>query len=165
MSARTSWMGDAIRGAIAGGIAVWLMDLVTTGVYEGQSETAKAREAEARPNGKGSVENLVDLLAGRLNLDLDAATRARLVPVVHYGLGIVPGALYGAARGRVPLVGAGRGLLYGIVLFAANDEWLNTALGLAGPPEAYPPESHLRGLIGHLALGAATDTGIDVLGG
>jgi hypothetical protein len=165
MSARTSWASDAVRGAIAGGAAVWLMDLVTTGLLDQQSEATTQREAAARPNGKGSVANLVDLLADRFDLQLDGAAKGRMAGVFHYGLGIVPGAIYGAARGRVPMVGAWRGLGYGAILFAANDEWLNTELGLAGPPSAYPVQTHLRGLVGHLVLGAATDTGIDVLGG
>jgi hypothetical protein len=82
---------------------------------------------------------------------------------LHYGLGMGPGAVYGAIRDRVPLIGAGRGLLFGALVFAVNDEYLNTALGLAGPPSAYPASSHYRGLIGHLALGMTTDTLLDIL--
>jgi hypothetical protein len=165
MTRQTSWVGDALRGAIAGGVAVWVMDLVTTGLLDQQSAETTRREQAARPNGKGSVENLVDLLAERWNLELDDDVRGRAAGAIHYGLGVVPGAIYGAARGRVPGVGVARGLGYGLALFAVNDEWANTALGLAGPPEDYPPETHLRGAVGHLVLGAVTDTGIDVLGG
>jgi hypothetical protein len=46
-----------------------------------------------------------------------------------------------------------------------NDEYLNTRLGLAGPPEAYPAEAHLRGLVGHVVLGSITNSGIEALGG
>ena len=165
MSGQTSWLGDALRGAIAGGAAVWVMDLVTTGMLQQQAGETTRREEAARPYGKGSVENLVDRVAERWNLELDDTAKGRAAHVVHYGLGIVPGAIYGAARGRVPGVGLARGLGYGIALFAASDEWANTALGLSGPPEDYPPETHLRGAVGHLVLGAVTDTGIDVLGG
>jgi hypothetical protein len=56
-------------------------------------------------------------------------------------------------------------MVYGFLLWAINDEYLATRLGIAAPPEAYPPETHLRGLVGHLVLGVVTDTGIDVLGG
>jgi hypothetical protein len=31
--------------------------------------------------------------------------------------------------------------------------------------EAYPLETHWRGLVGHAALGVATDTTIELLGG
>lgn len=60
------------------------------------------------------------------------------------------------------LLDAVRGAL---ALFAVNDEYLNTRLGLVGPIEAYPPETHLRGLAGHAVLGVGTETGIQLLGG
>ena len=80
-------------------------------------------------------------------------------------LGIVPGAAYGVLRRRVPLVGAARGLVFGAILWAVNDEYAATALGIAAPPDAYPVETHARGLVGHLVLGGSIDTVVDVLGG
>lgn len=160
-----SIVGDALRGAISGGVAVWVMDLVTTGYQASEPAADRRREEAARPNGQSSVANLVDRIDAQAGLGLDAPAKSRATNVVHYALGVVPGALYGALRGRIPGVGAGRGLLYGGLLFAVNDEYANTALGLAGPPEAYPVGTHARGAVGHLVLGAITDTGIDVLGG
>jgi hypothetical protein len=68
----------------------------------------------------------------------------------HYGLGVVPGALFGMLRGRAPLIGWGRGLLYGALLYARNDEYFNTALGLVAHPRHTPPRRN-PGLDGHLA--------------
>ena len=161
---RSSWRLDAIRGAIAGGIATWVMDLVTTAMYAAQAPEVTEAETAARPNGKSSVANLVDRAESLLSVDVPTAHRARLEQAIHYGLGVVPGAAYGVLRNRLPLVGAGRGLLFGLALFVVNDEWLNTRLGLAGPIAAYPPETHLRGLVGHVVLGATTDTTLTVLG-
>jgi hypothetical protein len=157
-------MTALVRGAFAGAVATWFMDLSTTGFLQGQSRDVAAREEAARPNGKGSVENLVDRIEGMSGLQLDARRRALLAQAIHYGLGVAPGAVYVAMRRHVPLLGAGGGLLYGAALFLVNDEWLNTQLGLAGPPEAYPLETHLRGLVGHLVLGAVTDSVADLLG-
>jgi len=159
-----SWWGDAIRGAVAGGVATWFMDLVTTGVQASQSREDAARELAARPNGQGSTANLVDLLVDRFDLDLDPSTRATASQAVHYALGMAPGAAYGIVRSRLPAAGAWRGMLYGLALFALNDEWLNAALDLSGPPDAYPASSHVRGAVGHVALGIVTDAGLDVLG-
>ena len=161
---RNSWTADAARGGLGGLVGTWLMDLVTSGMLEGQSEDSRRREDAARPNGSSSVANLVDRLDGQLGLDLDDSQRAIAAQIVHFGLGVVPGAAYAVLRRRVPFVAAGRGLLYGVTLWAVNDEYLNTALGLAGPFDAYPLETHWRGLIGHAVLGVATDTAIDVLG-
>lgn len=157
-------MNAAMRGAIAGAVGTWLMDLVTTGVLEGQSKQTLQREKAASPHGKSSIANLIDRIEVTTGIALEPGQRSIAMNAIHFGLGIVPGALYGALRDRVPFLGAGRGVMYGLVLWAVNDEYLNSKLGLAGPFGAYPLESHWRGLVGHIALGVATDTGIDVLG-
>ena len=82
---------------------------------------------------------------------------------VHYALGVVPGALYGALRNRVGGVGAAGGLLYGLGLFLVEDEGLNPLLGTSGKPTEYPWQAHARGLVGHLVLGAAMNTTLNVL--
>jgi hypothetical protein len=158
-------LGGAIRGAIAGGVATWLMDLVTTGLLQAQSEEDKAREAAAQPNGRTSVGNLIDRAETMTGRRLTEEQRSIASQAVHYGLGILPGSVYGALRDRIPLLRAGRGLLYGTLLFVANDEVMNTELGLSGPYGAYPASSHWRGLVGHAVLGVTTDTTLELLGG
>lgn len=162
---RGSPFGDILRGAVAGGVATWVMDQVTTGMLASQPPDVTEREEAARPNGQSALENLVDMVAATLDIELAPDTRATVTRAAHYALGVVPGAKYGLVRRRVPFVGAGRGLLYGFLLWAILDEYLATRLGIAAAPEAYPPETHLRGLVGHLVLGVVTDAGIDVLGG
>jgi len=158
-------IGDAIRGAIAGAAATWAMDKVTTAMYEVQPAEVTEREAAARPNGKSSVSNLVDKVEAQTGITVPPARRSLVENAVHYALGVAPGAVYGVLRRRVPFARAGRGLIYGVVLFLVNDEYANTRLGLAGPVDAYPPETHLRGFAGHAVLGVATETGIEILGG
>jgi hypothetical protein len=156
---------DLTRGAVAGAAGTWVMDMVTTGMVDQQSKASAEAEAAARPNGQSSVDNLVDLLASRFGIAVPEAQRPALTQALHYGLGVVPGAAYAVLRKRLPMAGALNGLLYGALLFALNDEWANTALGLSGPPRAYPVDSHLRGLVGHLALGVTTDATLAVLPG
>jgi hypothetical protein len=83
-----SWIADGLRGGLGGFIGTWLMDLVTTGLLEGQSEESKRREEAARPNGKGSIENLVDRIDASLELGLSDSGRATAAQVIHFGLGI-----------------------------------------------------------------------------
>jgi hypothetical protein len=156
---------DAFRGALAGAAATWLMDMVTTVMYDNQAPEVTAREKAAQPNGKSSVANLIDRVTVPLGLTIPRARRPQLEMLVHYALGVVPGAIYGVLRKWVPFARFGRGLGYGTLLFAANDEYANTKLGLAAKPSAYPPESHMRGFAGHAVLGVATETGIQLLGG
>ncbi len=158
-------IGRMTRGALAGAAATWLMDQVTTAMMSSQKAQVTAREEAAQPNGKGALENLVDRVEGALDMPLDDKQRSMALQALHYGLGMAPGALYAVLRHRLPLIGAGGGLLYGAALWAINDEWLNSALGLAAPFGDYPTETHIRGLVGHLALGGATDSILDLLGG
>jgi len=162
---RPSLLGGAIRGAIAGAVATWLMDLTTTGLVQGESDEDKRREAAAQPNGQSSVANMVDRLEGQTGLRVSDSARSTVLNLVHYCLGVVPGAIYGALRRRVPAIAVGGGLLYGVLLFVANDEVVNTELGFAGPYQAYPLASHVRGIVGHAVLGVATDRTLDLLGG
>ncbi len=155
---------DAFRGALAGAAATWAMDQVTTVMLSLQAPEVTAQEEAARLNGKSSVTNLVDKVEAQTGLVVPPKRRPLVEQVVHYALGAVPGAIYGVAR-HVPFVRGGNGLLFGLGLFAANDEFLNTKLGLASHPRAYPPETHIRGLAGHAVLGVATETGIQLLGG
>lgn len=141
------------------------MDLVTTGLQSSQTKASAVAEKAASPNGKSSLDNLVDRVAAATGMELTKEGRARAVQAVHYALGIIPGALYGGTRGRLPLVGTGRGAAYGAALWALNDEWLNAELGLSGPIASYPLDTHVRGAVGHLALGIVTDAGVDILGG
>jgi len=150
----------AIRGAVAGAIGTWAMDRVTTVMYERESAEDRAREEAAWPNGKPSVPNLVDLGSRITGVRFSPRARPAVEEATHYLLGIGPGVLYALLRDRVPGLGAGRGLVFGLLLFAVNDELLNTALGLAGPPDAYPMTAHLRGLVGHVTLGVVTDVAL-----
>jgi hypothetical protein len=156
---------DAIRGALAGAAATWLMDQVTTGLYEAQPPEVTRLEAAGRPNGKSSVANLVDRVESVTGFSVPEPNRPTVEYAIRYALGIVPGAIYGVMRRYLPFARLGRGLAFGLALFAINDEYLNTKLGLAGPMDAYPPETHLRGLAGHAVLGVGTETGIQLLGG
>lgn len=156
---------NACRGAVAGLAATWLMDQVTTGMADGASDADRDQESEAMPNGQSSVANLLDRIERMTGEQVPKDQRSRALTAIHYSLGVVPGAMYGALGARGSKLGAGRGFVYGLVLWAANDEYLNAALGLSGPVEAYPISTHRRGVVGHAVLGVTTDTVIGWLGG
>jgi hypothetical protein len=66
------------------------------------------------------------------------------------GYGVVAAAL--TRRGVPPLAA---GVASGAAGFVLIDELAN-GLFFTPPPQAYPVESHLRGLVGHLTFGATT---------
>src|SRR5213076_2792912 len=93
-----SLVGGLVAGAVSGGIATWLMDMVTTGIQQGQSRMDAQREKAAQANGKSSVENLLETAEATLGVRLDESLRPIALQGIHYGLGIGPAALYGALR-------------------------------------------------------------------
>jgi uncharacterized membrane protein YagU involved in acid resistance len=152
-------LGDLIKGAVAGAVAVWVMDRVTWDMYDREPREAYRREKRAQPGGNYAATNLAIHAADLAGVDLPTKRQQYAAgDVVHYGLGIVPGALYGALRRRVPWLGRARGLAYGLLLFVVEDEVANPLLGNTSGPLAYPWQAHWRGLVGHLVLGAVTDT-------
>lgn len=155
---------DAAKGAIAGTVGVWLMGQVTWGMYLREASQVLRQEQKARVWGEDVAHVAAEKLAGAIGLERSSAQPHPAGMVVHYALGVVPGALYAPLRRRVKaFLGAGQGLLYGLGLTIVNDEILAPVLGLASGPTHYPWQAHARGLVGHLVLGAATDTVLEVV--
>jgi hypothetical protein len=149
-------MKAAIRvllvGTAAGYLAGQVMDKATTWFYERQSDASKQREGELLPEGAplASARKLAGLI-GAEPTDEQAGT---IAATLHQGLGQLYGVVAAALTRRgVPPVRAG--LASGAAGFLLVDELANS-LFFTPPPQAYPVESHLRGLVGHLTFGATT---------
>lgn len=156
-------LADVVKGAVAGAVGVWVMDKVTWWLWDREDPAALRREHAARPEGLDPAHVMANRAAEALGTELRPRQPHPAGLAVHYGLGIVPGAVYGALRSRVSGVGAAGGLVYGLGLFLAEDEGLNPVLGTSGGLGEYPWQAHARGLVGHLALGAATHAALDLL--
>ena len=157
-------LADMLTGAVAGAIGVWVMDQVDWYAYDHEDPEARELTQAVRPHGKDSGHNMVSMAAEAVGLDPIPQPHPIGV-AMHYGLGVGPGMLYGAMRDRVPVLGAGRGLLYGFGLFVVQDEAINWAAGFAADPRKYPWQAHARGLLAHLVYGVVTDTVLRVLKG
>jgi hypothetical protein len=149
-------MKGAIRtvfvGAAAGYLATQVMDKATTWYYDRQSDASKQREQELLPEGAplASARKLAGLV-GAEPTDEQAATIAQ---ALHQCLGQLYGVVAAAlTRNGVPPMAAG--VASGMGGFVLVDELANS-LFFTPPPQAYPVESHLRGIVGHLTLGVTT---------
>ena len=149
-------MKGAIRvllvGAAAGLAAVQVMDRATTWFYERQSDASKQRENELLPEGAPMAS--ARKLAGLLGAEPTDDQTGQLAEAMHRSLGQLYGVVAAAMtrRGVNPVAA---GLASGAGGFLLVDELANS-LFFTPPPQAYPVESHLRGLVGHLTFGAAT---------
>jgi hypothetical protein len=156
---------DMLKGAVAGAAGVWAMDRLDWFLYGRESAETRRRAEDARPGGRDPAHVMAGMAADAVGVDLASPKQNPAGLAVHYSLGILPGALYGALRNRVGYLGAGRGLLFGLGLFVAEDELANPLLGTAAPPGRYPWQAHARGLVAHLAYGLVTDVVFGALSG
>jgi hypothetical protein len=148
-------MKGAIRvllvGAAAGYLAGRVMDQATTWFYERQSDASKRREQELLPEGAplASARKLAGLIGAEPTDGQAGAIAKAMHQSLGQGYGVVAAAL--TRRGVPPLAA---GVASGAAGFVLVDELAN-GLFFTPPPQAYPVESHLRGVVGHLTLGAA----------
>jgi len=154
--------GDLALGFVAGAAATWVMDKVTTVLYARESNEAKERENAAR-GGRTAYEIAAEKGAGLVGAELTEEQRQWIGGGIHWALGASAGAGYGLVRNRIAAAGLGSGLAYGAVFWLAMDEGALTVLGISPPPQEFPWQTHVRGLIGHLVLGAAIEAAFDIV--
>jgi hypothetical protein len=137
-------------GAAAGYVAGQVMNQATTWFYDRQSDASKQREQELLPEGApvASARTLASWIGAEPTKDQTET----LGQVLHQSLGQAYGVVAAAMtrRGVAPVTA---GLASGAGGFLLVDELANS-LFFTPPPQAYPAESHLRGVVGHLTFGA-----------
>jgi uncharacterized membrane protein YagU involved in acid resistance len=152
-----------LGGVAAGVVATWVMTRVTTLMYERESSAARKREDSARGD-RTAYEVAAEKGAGFLGKSLTAEQRARWGLVVHWSLGIGAAVLYAAVRTQLDSPDMRHGLLFGFAFWAVMDETLTPLLRLTPGPLAFPWQTHLRGLVGHLVFGAVAELTLSLMG-
>jgi uncharacterized membrane protein YagU involved in acid resistance len=162
MSRQRSLVADLIDGAVAGAVATWVLGRVTTVLYERESKPAREREDRAR-HGKTAYGVAAEKAAKLVGTELSDDEREKYGSAIHWGLGITAGAVYAALRPRVESAAVARGLAFGTAFWLLMDETATPAMRLTPGPSAFPWQTHTRGLLGHLAFGAAADATLAAL--
>jgi hypothetical protein len=152
----------AIKGAIAGAVATWIMGQITNYMYRRENPDARQAEDRAR-NGKTAYGAAAEKAAGLAGRSLDDQQRERLGSIIHWATGIGAGAVYGVLRQRFAAVGRLGGAGFGTAFWGLVDEGLVPVLGFTPGPVAFPWQTHARGLAGHLTFGTVTDATLRVL--
>lgn len=155
---RNSVAGDLVWGALAGAAAIWVADRLDWHLYDREPAGSRRQTVAARPGGLDPAHAIANKAAQALGAELSPKQPNPVGIAVHYGFGAIMGAAYGALYRRTPLVGTSHGLLYGLSMFALEDEGLNTLLGAGGRPRDYPWQAHARGAVVHGFFGVVTDT-------
>lgn len=152
--------GTLITGAVAGLAATWVKDRVGDIIENRQSTTTILRERLARVEGKDPSHALANKIARKTGIDLHLGQPHPAGMGVHYGIGAAATTTYALLKRQVGFAGKTRGLLFGLSTFLLIDEALKPLLGVSRKPTAYPYQTHLRGLAGHLVFGLAADATI-----
>jgi len=158
---KRAWTG-LVAGAAGGLVGALVMNQIPplwNALYKSFCEAEGC--GHQREVGNEDVEatrNAAQAIAGHLldrtlsEQELDTAG-----PALHYAIGALMGALYGVASHRMRILRAGRGTVYGGVVWLLGDEIGMPALGLLGPLKKTPLSSQLSALGSHVAYGFATD--------
>ncbi|HYZ63679.1 MAG TPA: hypothetical protein VE650_14615 [Acetobacteraceae bacterium] len=154
---------DLVAGALAGVIAVWVVDKLDWSLYRSGGRQ-RIRETEAaRPAGMDPAHALAAKAAEAVGADIGDPRDNPAGHAMHYVLAAGMGALYGLLRGINPVFATGRGALYGLAMFILKDEVANTVMGTGGNPLDYPVQDHARGAAAHVLFGVVTDLGTRLL--
>ena len=164
MRKRHSLLGSMVDGVMAGAIATWALDSVTSALYDRESKSVRDREDRVR-GGTSAYAIAADKIAALVGRTLDPQERDRFASRIHWALGLSAGAVYGMVRGSLPEGALTNGLLFGILLYLVMDEGAVYALGLTPGPMEFPWQTHARGLAGHLAYGAAANVALRAIQG
>jgi putative membrane protein len=97
---------------------------------------------------------LAERLAGR---SLSKKEQSIAENGIHYFFGGATGAVYGAAAEFVPVVTAGYGAAFGVVLQLLTHETLVPAAGLDKPAPQQPAREHLSEMFTHILYGVSTE--------
>lgn len=159
---KRSLTSDLTRGALAGLVATWAMDQVTSYLYQYESDEARTAEQDAR-GGKTAYGVAAEKAAEVAGQSLTDEQRQVAGQQIHWALGIGAGAAYGVLRARCPDTDWSGGVPFGTGFFVLMDEVATPSLGLTPGPTAFPWETHARGLAGHLVYGLVADRLLDLM--
>jgi hypothetical protein len=152
-----------VKGAVAGVVGTWVMDVATWALYRRASEEVLEQEQRTRVFGKDPAHAAARHVARAVGSDAAQEQPNAAGILIHYQLGIGPGVVYAKLRERFPAITIGKGALWGATLYVTNDLVAARLLRLAGPQRDYPWQTHLRGLVGHMVLGVATHLTLEAL--
>lgn len=151
-----------LAGSAAGVVATWIMTRVTTVMYERENGAAREREDSARGD-RTAYEVAAEKAAGLFGRTPTREQRGRWGLVIHWGLGIGAAVLYAGIRTQLESPDLRHGLVYGLAFWAVMDETVTPLLRLTPGPFAFPWQTHIRGLVGHLVFGSVVELTLALL--
>jgi len=152
--------GDVLKGLAAGAIGGLVASFV---MEEFQALWFKVSESLPEQSQRGEEQEPATVKAAEAiaeNIfahELAESEKEIAGEAVHYAVGAISGAVYGAMSELMPSVTIGVGLPFGAAVWLVVDEGAVPALGLSKPAKEYPLSTHAYALASHLVYGVTTD--------
>jgi putative membrane protein len=151
-------VSGALAGAVAGLAGAYAMERFQTWWSESEKRLEPKERASAHQDEPTTVKAAERIAEDVLETELPEDAKPAAGRAVHYAMGAVSGAIYGATGEVIPFVRWGNGLIFGALLWWVADNEIVPAVGLAKGPESYPPSTHAYALASHLVYGFVTET-------
>ncbi|HKC91760.1 MAG TPA: DUF1440 domain-containing protein [Candidatus Limnocylindria bacterium] len=148
----------AVAGAIAGLAGAFAMEQFQSWWSATEKRLAPTRQAGAAKDEPATVKAAERITETVLEAELPDDAKPAAGEAVHYGMGALSGAIYGAAAEIVAPLRVGNGLAFGAALWWIADNTAVPAFGLGTPPDKTPPSTHAYALASHLVYGVVTET-------
>lgn len=148
-----------VEGAVAGTIATVPMSIAMLAMYR----MLPRRERYPLP-----PHLITEEVAERADQDELADSEAGIAiatGISHFGYGVAAAALYPLTFDRLPLPAALKGMLFGVVVWAASYLGWLPALDILPPATEQPPRRTLLMIVAHFIYGAVTGMAFETLRG
>ena len=151
-------LNGALAGALAGLAGAYAMERFQNWWSETERRLAPKERAHAQEDEPTTVKAAERIAEEVLETEIPDEHKPAAGRAVHYAMGTVSGAIYGATSELLPFVRWGNGLAFGAVLWWIADNEVVPAIGLADEPSRYPPSTHAYALASHLVYGMVTES-------
>ena len=150
---------NLLKGIVAGAVGGLAAAFVMT---QYQALTAKISETSKKPSKKeeepANVKAAQMVSENIFNRKLKKAEKEPAGEAMHYLMGGVSGAIYGATAELTGATTFAAGLPFGSAVWAIADDVIIPALNLSKPPSEYPLATHAYALSSHWVYGLVTET-------
>ncbi len=148
-----TFLTDIAVGLLAGLVATQVTNLAQGPLRRLTPRHVKVWERLARPGASSSLV-AARKVTSRLAPSMSKQQTELLGKVIHNGIGMAWGPVYGLLRRHGSMTPIGAGLATGTSMSLVLDEVVVPFLGLSAPNRDYPILTHVRGFTAHLVYGA-----------
>jgi uncharacterized membrane protein YagU involved in acid resistance len=153
-----------IAGLVGGLVASWTMNKfqalwieIAERMEDSKGDSSQKQSQNGEEQEPATTKAASAILEGIFNHKLTEEEKKVAEPAVHYAVGGVSGAVYGAAAELMPSVTFGAGIPFGTVVWLVVDEGAVPILGLSKSPTEYPVSIHVYALASHFVYGLTTE--------